>query len=127
MTNQRLYTNKAMAIGAVIDALQCNCADLTDIWMMTEGRLRDKGVFDQDEPCNTDKPHTPCDVIAVREYVAALKAESANQGYIELPDIWDDTFCVDDTFTGISGQRDDDQNNTVSCINRANEYIDYLG
>lgn len=50
MTNQRLYTNKAMAIGAVIDAIECDLADLTDIWMMAEGRLREKGVFGDTHP-----------------------------------------------------------------------------
>lgn len=46
----RLYTNKAMAIGAVIDAIECDLADLTDIWMMAEGRLREKGVFKDAHP-----------------------------------------------------------------------------
>lgn len=46
MTNTRLYTNKAMAIGAVIDALDCDLSDLADIYVLTENRLRDKGVID---------------------------------------------------------------------------------
>jgi hypothetical protein len=35
-----------MAIGAVIDALDCDLRDLADIYVLTENRLRDKGVID---------------------------------------------------------------------------------
>lgn len=81
MTNQRLYTNKAMAIGAVIDAIACDLADLTDIWMMTEGRLRDKGVFGDDHP------------------------------YLSDHDI---------------DRLNDDEDSFPECINRDNEFPDYL-
>ena len=50
MTNQRLYTNKAMAIGAVIDALDCDLNDLTDVYMLTQNRLVDAGILIPDYP-----------------------------------------------------------------------------
>ena len=46
MTNQRLYTNKAMAIGAVIDAIECNDPDIIDIFLILHGRMTDLGYFD---------------------------------------------------------------------------------
>jgi hypothetical protein len=70
-----------MAIGAVIDALDCDLSDLADIYVLTENRLRDKGVIDN-------------------------------------PIIWvdDDGIPLDD----------DDDDTIPECINRANEFIDYL-
>lgn len=45
MTTKPDYSPKAMAIGAVIDALQCEESDIIDIHLLILGRLQDHGYF----------------------------------------------------------------------------------
>jgi len=128
MTNSEyvpfLINERSNALLHLIDAFQFTESELSDVYDGVFNRMKEHFA-----PNNTDKATTPDDVKAVREYVEELKAQSANQDYIEddvdnipentepilpldgeiipIPDVWNDTYAG-------------------TAINRANECVVYL-
>lgn len=73
-----LINDRSSALLHLIDAFQFTESELSDVYDGVFNRMKEHFA-----PNNTDKSTTPIDVRAVREYVANLKEQAANQEYVE--------------------------------------------
>ena len=69
-----LINDRSSALLHLIDAFQLTESELSDIYDGVFNRMKEHFA-----PNNTDKPLTPYDVKAVREYVATLKLQPLSQ------------------------------------------------